>query len=126
LATGRARFAVLLTLIATFGVGLFFQVTAPNSDKEPWREISRELGPELEKADLVVLSPVSNPMVLRYYAPRIKNVRLWDASVNPTIMSEAAERLHIASISEAEISACDPDETLRLGAVAFVRSRSCQ
>jgi hypothetical protein len=103
LATGRARFAVLLSLVAAFGTGLFFQVTTPNSNKEPWREISRELGPDLEQADLVVLSPASNPMVLRYYAPRVKNVRLWDASVNPTIMSDAAERLHIASISEPEI-----------------------
>jgi mannosyltransferase len=103
LATGRARFAVLLSLVAAFGAGLFFQATAPNSDKEPWREISRELGPQLEQADLVVLSPVSNPMVLRYYAPRVKNVRLWDASLNPTIMSDAAARLHIASISEPEI-----------------------
>jgi 4-amino-4-deoxy-L-arabinose transferase-like glycosyltransferase len=103
LAAGRARFAVLLGLVATFGTGLYFQVTAPNSDKEPWREISRELGPKLDQADLIVLSPVSNPMVLRYYAPRLKNVRLWDESVNPTIMSDAAKRLHIASISEPEI-----------------------
>jgi hypothetical protein len=50
-----------------------------------------------------VLSPVSNPMVLRYYAPRIRNVRLWDESLRPNIMSAAAERLHIASISQAEI-----------------------
>ena len=105
LATGRARFAVLLSLVAAFGTGLFFQVTTPNSNKEPWREISRELGPKLDQADLVVLSPDSNPMVLSYYAPRVKNVRLWDASVDlsTTVMSAAAERLHIPSISEAEI-----------------------
>ena len=103
LTAGRARYVVLLSLVAAFGTGLFFQVTRPNSDKEPWRDISRELGPQLEQADLVVLSPVSNPMVLSYYGPRVKNVRLWDASLRPTIMSAAAERLHIASISEAEI-----------------------
>jgi mannosyltransferase len=103
LTAGRARYVVLLSLVAAFGTGLFFQMTRPNSDKEPWRDISRELGPQLEQADLVVLSPVSNPMVLSYYAPRVKNVRLWDASLRPNIMSAAAERLHIASISEAEI-----------------------
>jgi mannosyltransferase len=103
LTAGRARYVVLLSLLAAFGTGLFFQVTRPNSDKEPWRDISREVGPDLEQADLVVLSPVSNPMVLSYYAPRVKNVRLWDASLRPNIMSAAAERLHIASISEAEI-----------------------
>jgi uncharacterized membrane protein len=103
LTVGRARYVVLLSLVAAFGTGLFFQMTRPNSDKEPWRDISREVGPDLEHADLVVLSPVSNPMVLSYYAPRVKNVRLWDASLRPNIMSAAAERLHIASISEAEI-----------------------
>jgi mannosyltransferase len=103
LTAGRARYVVLLSLVAAFGTGLFFQMTRPNSDKEPWREISREVGPDLEHADLVVLSPVSNPMVLSYYAPRVKNVRLWDAALRPTIMSAAANRLHIASISEAEI-----------------------
>jgi uncharacterized membrane protein len=103
LSAARARYVVLLSLIAAFATGLFFQATRPNSDKEPWRNISREIGPGLEQADLVVLSPVSNPMVLSYYAPRVKNVRLWDASLRPTIMSAAAERLHIPSISEAEI-----------------------
>jgi uncharacterized membrane protein len=103
LTAGRSRYVVLLSLAAAFGTGLFFQVTRPNSDKEPWRDISRELGSKLAQADLVVLSPVSNPMVLSYYAPRVKNVRLWDASLRPTIMSVAAERLHIPSISEAEI-----------------------
>jgi mannosyltransferase len=103
LAAGRSRYVVLLGLVAAFGTGLFFQMTRPNSDKEPWRDISRQLGPDLEHADLVVLSPVSNPMVLSYYAPRVKNVRLWDASLRPTVMSAAADRLHIASISETEI-----------------------
>jgi mannosyltransferase len=103
LAAGRARFAILLTLLAAFGTGLFFQVTASNSDKEPWRDISQTLAPQLEQADLVVLSPVSNPMVLSYYGPPVKNARLWDESIRPTIMSAAAERLDIASISEAEI-----------------------
>jgi hypothetical protein len=103
LAAGRARLAVLLCLLAAFGTGLFFQVTAPNSDKEPWRDISQTLTPELERADLVVLSPVSNPMVLSYYGPQVKNARLWDESLRPTIMSAAAEKLDIASISESEI-----------------------
>ena len=51
----------------------------------------------------MVLSPVSNPMVLSYYGPQVKNARLWDESIRPTIMSAAAERLDIASISEPEI-----------------------
>jgi mannosyltransferase len=103
LVTGRARFAVLLSLVAAFGTGLFFQVTAPNSDKEPWRDISHTLAPELAQADLVVLSPVSNPEVLLYYAPQVRNLRLWDADLPPTIMQAAAEKLHMATITEPEM-----------------------
>ncbi len=102
-AAGRARYAVLVSLVAAFGTGLFFQVTKPGSDKEPWREISQVLAPELKRADLVVLSPSSDPMVLDYYGPQLKNVRLWDEALHPTIMSAAAKRLHVASISEPEI-----------------------
>jgi uncharacterized membrane protein len=100
---GRARYAVLVSLVAAFGTGLFFQVTRPGLDKEPWREVSQALTPELERADLLVLTPSSDPMVLGYYGPQLKNVRLWDESLHPTIMSAAAKRLHIASISELEI-----------------------
>jgi uncharacterized membrane protein len=103
LAAGRARLAVLFSLLAAFGTGLFFQVTVPNSNKEPWRDISQTLTPVLERADLVVLSPVSNPMVLSYYGPQLRNARLWDESIRPTIMSAAAKKLDIASISEPEI-----------------------
>jgi hypothetical protein len=101
--TGRARFAVALSLVAAFGTGLFFQVTARNNDKEPWREISQTLTPELTRADLVVFSPVSNPEVLLYYAPQVKNLRLWDLGLPPTIMRAAADRLHMAVITEPEI-----------------------
>ncbi len=103
LVVGRARFIVLVTLIATFGAGLYYQVTEPNSDKEPLREVVQALAPELQRADLVVLSPVSDPMVLRYYAPRVKNVRLWDATLHPTIMAAAAQRIHVETISEQQI-----------------------
>jgi mannosyltransferase len=76
LAAGRARYVVLLSFVAAFGTGLFFQMTTPGSDKEPWRESMHALAPELERADLVVLSPLFDPMVLSYYAPQAKNVRL--------------------------------------------------
>jgi mannosyltransferase len=119
LAAGRARFAVLLSLVAVFGTGLFFQMTAPNSDKEPWREILHTLAPQLAQADLVVLSPVSNPEVLRYYAPQVKNVRLWDAGLPPTIMRAAAEKLHMATITEPEIL-----QSIQAGQSVWVLSHS--
>ena len=102
-AAGRARYAVLISLVAAFGTGLFFQITTPSSNKEPWRESMRAIAPQLERADLVVLSPLFDPMVLTYYAPQVKTVRHWNASLRQTIMNAAEKRLHIADIREAEI-----------------------
>jgi uncharacterized membrane protein len=103
LVAGRARFAVLLSLVATFGVGLYFQVTTPGAEKEPWREAVHAFAPELERADLVVVAPLSDPMVLKYYAPQVKNIRLWDASLPRTTMNAFAEKVHIAPITGPEI-----------------------
>ena len=103
LAAGRARFALLLALVAAFGTGLYFQVTTPGGGKEPWRDAVGAFAPELERADLVVVGPLSNPMVLKYYAPRVKNIRLWDASLPRTTLNAFAEQLHIAPITEGEI-----------------------
>ena len=100
----RARIALLLSLVATFSAGLFFQVNNPSSNKEPWRDALQSVAPQLQRADLVVLSPLFDPMILKYYAPQIKHARLWDASLRPTIMNVAAEKLHIAPITEPEIA----------------------
>ncbi len=67
LVAGRARLVVLLTIIASFGTGLRYQLTTPGSDKEPWRDALRTLAPEFQRADMVVLSPLFDPMVLSYY-----------------------------------------------------------
>ena len=103
LATRQGRLTLTASVLAAFGIGLAFQVSSLSSDKEPWREAMGEMGPDLARADLVVMSPRFNPMVLTYYAPHAKNVRLWDALLRPTIMTEAAARMHIPQISEGEI-----------------------
>ena len=99
----RARMALLLSLVAAFGIGLFFQVSTLSSNKEPWRDALQRVAPQLERADLVVMSPLFDPMVLQYYAPQLKHPRLWDASLRPTIMTVAAAKLNDASITEPEI-----------------------
>ena len=103
LLAGRARLAVLASVIAAFGVGLAFQMTSLSSNKEPWREAMRKVGPELAQADLVVISPLFDPMVLTYYAPQARNIRLWDTSLRSTIMTAAAERMHIPMIVQSQI-----------------------
>jgi uncharacterized membrane protein len=103
LAAGRARFALLLSLVAAFGIGFYFQLTTPGSGKEPWREAMHAFAPELERADLVVVAPLSDPMVLKYYAPQVKNIRLWNASLPRTTMNAFAEQLDIEPITGPEI-----------------------
>lgn len=100
---GWVRLAVLASVVAAFGVGLAFQLTSLSSNKEPWREAMRDVAPELARADLVVISPLFDPMVLTYYAPQARNIRLWDASVPSTIMTVAAARMHIPMIVESQI-----------------------
>ncbi len=103
LIAGRVRLAVLASVIAAFGVGLAYQITSLSSNKEPWREAMREVAPELAKADLVVISPQFDPMVLTYYAPQARNIHLWDAGLRPNIMTAAAERMHVPMIVQSQI-----------------------
>ncbi len=110
---GRLRWAVAAATMLAFGVGLVAQETAPDGGKEPWRQMFASLGPELAQADLVVLSPRFNPLVLKYYAPAVlglsasspsdHQVRLWDAQLPPTIMTQAATRMGVAAITGQQV-----------------------
>ncbi len=105
LQAGRLRWAVAASTVLAFGVGLAVQETAPDGGKEPWRQALARLAPELAQADLVVLSPRFNPLVLSYYASAISpaRVRVWDERLPPTIMTQAADRLSIAPITRAQL-----------------------
>jgi hypothetical protein len=98
---GRLRLVVLGGVVAAFGVGLFYQETL--SEKEPWRQAMQAMAPEMNQADLVVISPSFDPMVLTTYAPQVRPIRLWDDGSRPTIMTIAAEKLHIPMISRDQI-----------------------
>ncbi len=115
----RARFALILSVVAAFGIGLFFQVSTLTSNKEPWRDALQRTAPQLEAADLVVMSPLFDPMVLQYYAPQLKHARIWDASLRPTIMTVAAEKLHDTPITEPEIA-----EAIREGHSVWILSNA--
>lgn len=86
-----------------FLIGLIWQLVVPGTVKEPWREALMTLRPGLQRADLLVLSPRFNPLILEYYAPGLSNVRMWDETLPPTIMTSVAAKLGIASVSRAEI-----------------------
>jgi len=104
LCAGRLRFAVAAAAVIAFGSGLVAQETARNANKEPWRDVFAQLGPELNQADLVVLSPRFDPMILKYYAPTaVRSLRMWDEQLRPTVMTTAAQRMQIPSIGRAQI-----------------------
>ena len=104
LCAGRLRIAVAVGVVVAFGSGLVAYETARNANKEPWRDVFAQLGPELRTADAIILSPHFDPMILRYYAPaEVRSVRMWDEQLRPTVMTTAAQRMQIPSISRQQI-----------------------
>jgi hypothetical protein len=102
---GCIRFLVTAAIILAFGAGLVAELTTPNAGKEPWREVYADLAPSLRRADLIVLSPRSDPLIPNYYGPGTRNVRVWDEQLPPTIMTEAAKRIGVGTISRQQILA---------------------
>jgi len=100
---GRLRWAVMASVALAFATGLGVQESVPDSGKEPWRRVFAQVAPDLARADLVVLSPRFNPLVLRYYAPAVGRVRLWEEHLAPTIMTRTAERIGTAPISRTDL-----------------------
>jgi uncharacterized membrane protein len=101
----RARFANLLRAVTALilAVGLTFQIGFADGLKEPWRQALATVGPELRKADLVVISPRFDPLILHYYASGVQNLRVWDEGLPPTIMTLVAPKIGVATISREAI-----------------------
>jgi mannosyltransferase len=101
----RSRLAIVLrgTTALTFALGLTFQIAFADGLKEPWREAFGNLNPQLQQADIVVISPRFNPLILRYYATGVHTVRVWDEHLPPTIMTFVAPKLGVSDISRAAI-----------------------
>ena len=100
---GKLRFLVMAAAVLAFGTGLFTELTTPNAGKEPWREVFADLAPALHHADLVVLSPRSDPLIPNYYGSGTRNVRVWDEQLPPTIMTAAAKRIGVGTIGREAI-----------------------
>jgi mannosyltransferase len=81
----RSRIRLLLAPVAVAAcvVGLYYQFTEPQ--KEPWREVFDEIGPELASADHVVLAPMTDPTAPAYYAPYLTRLQAWDASPHGSV-----------------------------------------
>ncbi|HEU0216817.1 MAG TPA: glycosyltransferase family 39 protein [Stellaceae bacterium] len=77
LARGWLRPLAIAAIAATIGVGLSYQLAAPADAKEPWREVIQSAAGRLDRADLVVLAPGTDPAAVMYYAPRLSHVAMW-------------------------------------------------
>ncbi len=102
---GRLRFVVAAAAVLAFGAGLVTERTTPNAGKEPWRDVYADLAPVLHHADLIVLSPRSDPLTARYYGSGTRNVWVWDEHLPPTIMTDVATRIGVGTIGREQILA---------------------
>jgi mannosyltransferase len=75
-APSTLRPALAAVAIVTCAAGLGYQFAAPQ--KEPWREVLGQLGPELAHADRIVLAPSTDPTPFAYYAPYLTHLQIWD------------------------------------------------
>jgi hypothetical protein len=74
---GHLRRVLVAITSAVVAVSLFYQLTPDPDAKEPWRSVIQEVSLDLSRADLVVLGPSTDVSNLMYYAPSIRQVRIW-------------------------------------------------
>jgi mannosyltransferase len=79
LVRGWLRPLAVAAIVATIGVGLSHQLAAPADAKEPWREAIQSAAERLDRADLVVLAPDTDPAAVMYYAPTLTHVAMWSS-----------------------------------------------
>jgi mannosyltransferase len=79
----RLQPVVAAVIVVVVAVGLFYQLNANPDAKEPWRSVIRDIGPDLTRADLVVVGPDTDPADLMYYAPRLRRVHIWTEATRP-------------------------------------------
>ena len=79
----RARIAVLATVVVTMVTGLGYQVWYAKN--EPWRSLLHEITPDLARADLVVLAPLTDPTAFAYYAPKIAPLETWNVGLHDSV-----------------------------------------
>jgi hypothetical protein len=74
-----SRFRPALMVAATVAclTGLSHQFAAAHN--EPWRDLLGQLGPQLARADQVVLATATDPTPFAYYAPYLTHIQIWDS-----------------------------------------------
>jgi mannosyltransferase len=122
----RLQPVAVAVIVVVSAVGLFYQLNANPDAKEPWRNVIRDIGPDLTRADLVVLGPDTDPAALIYYAPPLRRVQMWTEAVPPDAQLGVTPQLfRITRITRSEIIAWINGDTrvvivLRTGDTGFL------
>jgi uncharacterized membrane protein len=74
-----SRFRTALIVVAAVAclTGLSYQFAEAHN--EPWRDLLDQLGPQLARADQVVLAPATDPTPFAYYSPYLAHIQIWDS-----------------------------------------------
>jgi hypothetical protein len=100
----RTRVRPLLMIVAAAAclTGLGYQFADPQ--KEPWREVFDDIGPQLARADHVVLAPMTDPTPFAYYAPYLTHLQIWDTGPHGNVENdELPERMGIQRITREQL-----------------------
>jgi 4-amino-4-deoxy-L-arabinose transferase-like glycosyltransferase len=124
----RLQPVAAVVIVVVSAVGLFYQLDANPDAKEPWRNVIRDIGPDLTRADLVVLGPETDPADLIYYTPPLRRVQIWTEAAPPDAQLGVMPRLfRVPRITRSEIIAWINGDTrvvivLRTADVGFLPS----
>jgi 4-amino-4-deoxy-L-arabinose transferase-like glycosyltransferase len=96
----RARIPVAVVSGLVLVVGLTWQIAFSDTTKEAWRDALGTVSSDLARADLVVVAPASDPLVLTYYTPTVTHLRMWDDGVQSYLENTIIpDRLGIARLT---------------------------
>ena len=84
----RSRLRPLLLMLAVVSglVGLGYRYIA--GCQEPWSALMQRIGPDLASADHVVVAPMTGPLGVTYYDPRLSHLEMWTAGPTGTVESD--------------------------------------
>ena len=99
----RVRPLLIVAAVAACLTGLAYQFANPQ--KEPWREVFDDIGPQLARADRIVLAPMTDPTPFAYYAPYLTHLQIWDAGPHGNIENdELPERMGVERITREQLA----------------------
>lgn len=99
----RLRPALAAVAVMTGATALYYQFAVVRN--EPWRDVAEQLGPQLARADHVVLAPLTDPTGLDYYAPYLTHLEKWNVGPRQSVENGALpSRMHVHWVSGRQVA----------------------